>query len=80
MSAARALDIEVYVRLLDEGVDVWRPVPAKPQAAGTFRLSRPEWYDPETETWEFLPETLVRCERKLFADGKRALVAVAEAP
>jgi hypothetical protein len=79
MSADQGLDTEVYVKLLDEGVDVWRPVPATKQADGSFRLCRPEWYDPQTETWEFPPFTRVRCEWKKFADGNRGLIAVAAA-
>ena len=78
MSAAQDLDTEVYVKLLDEGVDVWRPVPAVKEADGVFRLSRPGWYDPETETWEFPPNSRVKCKMKVFSDGKRGLVALAE--
>ena len=73
---ATSTDVIVYVRLLDEGVDVWRPVPAAPLSDGTFRLTEPEDYDPETETWEFPPRTRVRCQTKRFAGGKDGLVAV----
>lgn len=69
-------DVIVYVRLLDEGVDVWRPVPATVVSGGTFRLAKPKDYDPESETWEFPPHTLVRCETKRFAGGKEGLVAI----
>ena len=79
MSVEQDLDTEVYVRLLDEGVDVWRPVRATKLSNGSFRLGRPDGYDPETETWEFPPHALVRCEMKTFSDGTRSLVAVAEA-
>jgi hypothetical protein len=81
MSADQGLNTEmiVYVRLLDEGTDVWRPVPATQQADGTFRISEPEDYDAENETWEFPPHTKVECVRKKFADGVESLVAVATA-
>jgi hypothetical protein len=79
MSAERGSGTEVYVKLLDEGVDVWRPVPATKQPDGSFRLCRPQWYDPQTETWEFPPNTRVRCAMKKFADGNRGLTAIAEA-
>ena len=79
MSADQDLGTEVYVKLLDEGTDVWRPVPAERQSDGSFRLRQPRSYDPETETWEFPPNTRVKCERRTFSDGKKALVAVAEA-
>ncbi len=66
MSAAQDLGTEtiVYVRLLDEGTDVWRPVPAIPQADGIFKIRKPDDYDAETETWEFPPHTRVKCVRK----------------
>lgn len=57
MSADRGSNTEVvvYVRLLDEGTDVWRPAPAAPQADGTFEIEAPDDYDPKTENWEFPP-------------------------
>jgi hypothetical protein len=81
MSADQALDIKtvVYVRLLDEGTEVWRPARATPLADGTFEIAEPDDYDPETETWEFPPHTRVKCVSKKFADGDKALVAVAVA-
>src|SRR5438045_8435993 len=45
----------VYVRLLDEGTDVWRPVRATALRDGTFRLLQANGYDPITETWELPP-------------------------
>jgi hypothetical protein len=79
MSVEQVLDTEVYVRLLDEGVDVWRPVRATKLSNGSFRLGRPDEYDPQTEAWEFPPNAIVRCKMKIFSDGNRGLVAVAEA-
>jgi len=79
MSADQGSGTEVYVKLLDEGTDVWRPVPAGKQPDGSYRLGRPESYDPDTETWEFPPDTRVKCEERPFSDGKKALVAVAKA-
>lgn len=78
MSAERGsnTDTVVYVRLLDEGVDVWRPVPAAALSDGTFRLDQPNDYDPQTEHWEFPPHTRVTCQTTRFADGKEGLVAV----
>ncbi|HVB16771.1 MAG TPA: hypothetical protein VNF04_09580 [Stellaceae bacterium] len=78
MSAARDTntDVIVYVKLLEEGADVWRPVPAMALPGGTFRLRRPDWYDPEDESWEFLPGATVKCTAKRFAEGEEGLVAV----
>jgi hypothetical protein len=57
MSADQGLNTEtvVYVRLLDEGTEVWRPTRAAPLPDGTFEIAEPEGYDPELETWEFPP-------------------------
>jgi len=79
MSAHQDTDTKavVYVRLLDEGTDVWRPVSATPLPDGTFRLLEPTGYDPITETWEFPPSTKVRCVTRKFTDGGEGLVAVA---
>jgi hypothetical protein len=79
MSAHRDTDTEamVYVRLLHEGTDVWRPVRATALPDGTFRLLEPNGYDPNAETWEFPPSTKVRCVTRKFTDGGEGLVAVA---
>ena len=81
MSVPQDTDTEVvvYVRLLDEGTDVWRPVRATPLADGTFRLLEPDGYDPNAETWEFPRSTKVRCVTRKFTDGDEGLVAVARA-
>lgn len=68
----------VYVKLLNEGVDVWRPVEAAALPDGTYRLKATEDYDPELETWEFLPGSEVRCELRHLSGGP-ALVAVTKA-
>lgn len=53
--------MEIFVRLLDEGVDVWRPVQAQRLRADIYRiLDQP--YDRETERWEFTPGDEVVCE------------------
>jgi len=81
MSAAKDtnIDVVVYVRLLDEGTDVWRPVHATALPDGTFELADADGYDPDAETWEFPPHARVRCVPRKFADGDNALVAIAQA-
>jgi hypothetical protein len=81
MSADQDTDTEavVYVRLLDEGTDAWRPASAIALTDGTFRLLEPDGYDPNAERWEFPPLTKVRCVTRKFADGGEGLVAVARA-
>ena len=79
MSAHPATNTEtvVYVRLLDEGTDVWRPVSASSLPDGVFQLAKPADYDPEMENWEFPPQAKVTCAPKIFSDGKEHLVALA---
>lgn len=60
----------VYVRLLDEGVDVWRPVPAIDLGNRRYRLLATGDYDPETETWEYLPGTTVMGEVQVKSGGQ----------
>jgi hypothetical protein len=62
----------VFVALLEEGTDVWRPVQARPLGSGEFELLG---IVPTGETWQFPPGTLVKCKAKSLADGTVALVA-----
>ena len=61
---------QLYVRLLDEGVTVWRPVPASKVAADTYVIERPSDYDPDDEHWEFPPGTTVVGERRVTSVGE----------
>ena len=63
----------VYVELVDEGVDVWRPVDALEEPGGVYRL--PD-ISPVGETWAFAPATRVRCEWRALS-GDEVLVATA---
>lgn len=67
----------IYVELLYEGVDVWRPVEAENLGNATYRLIAPADYDAAIEEWQFKPGTLVRCEMRLLRDGP-TLVAISE--
>lgn len=61
----------IYVQLLDEAVDVWRPVTAAHEDDDTYRLPDEQ---PDTETWAFPPGSRVRCERRTLS-GTSELVA-----
>jgi hypothetical protein len=81
MSAATASSTEtdiVFVRLLDEGTDVWRPVSAKRLSETTYKLSSAPV--PEDEAWSFQPGDIVVAEHRM-KDGAPSgeLVAVARA-
>ena len=63
----------IYVPLLDEGIEVWRPVAARKVATDTY-LILDQNYDREVETWQFEPGTLVRCHKER-RNGHQILVA-----
>lgn len=65
--------VEIYVELLDEGVETWRPVAAVDEGDGIFRLTSDQ---PEDEAWAFPPGARVRCEVRELSGGA-ATVAVA---
>ena len=69
----------VYVRLLGEGTQVYRPAPATPVGADTVLLLEPEGYDAGDEEWEFTPGTAVRVECQVL-EGVDVFVAVSAVP
>jgi hypothetical protein len=52
--------VQVYVRLLNEGTEVFRPTLAVELGEGLFQLLATLEYDPEDEEWEILPDATVR--------------------
>jgi hypothetical protein len=64
----------IYVALLDQETEAWRPVLAQRRADDTYLIvSKND--DPEQEMWQFSSGSLVRCEPRELAEGVR-LVAV----
>ena len=59
----------VYVSLLHEGVDVWRPVFAEHIRDDVYRIVG-EPPDPEDEKWQFLPGQRVRCRLQQLSEGE----------
>lgn len=62
----------IYARLLDEGLDVWRPIAAEKIDDITFEIAPQQC--PADEAWEINPGDQVRCSSK-ETGGERALVA-----
>jgi hypothetical protein len=63
----------IYVALLEEGTQAWRPVTAAVLGKDVFLIHGPV---PEGELWQFEPGCSVRCEQYVFSDGMQGLVAV----
>ena len=60
---------EIFVSLLDEAVDVWRPVQAEHIQGEVYRIiDQP--YDREIETWQFEPGDEVVCKLTDASDGQ----------
>jgi hypothetical protein len=66
----------IYVALLDEGVDVWRPVQARMIGSDRYRILGID-ADVSDEKWQFPPGAVVRCEPKRFSSGEVGTIAVA---
>jgi hypothetical protein len=60
---------QIFVRLIDEPVDVWRPVQAERQTDNIYRIVD-QTYDRDIETWEFGPGEEVVCEIIDSSDGQ----------
>jgi hypothetical protein len=65
----------IYMPLLNEGTDVWRPVEAMKITALGYMVTQPQ---PAEEEWAFQPGYILRCEERQLSDGPK-LVAVAKA-
>ena len=76
MSAETASNTKrVYVRLLGEGTNVYRPTIAVIEEKDVARLMAPDHYDADDEEWEFKPGALVLLESRIL-EGREELVAV----
>ena len=64
----------VYIELLNEGTDVWRPAQALLVDKNIYKVLTPVDYDPDDEKWKFKPGSLVECEWKK-KNGKKILIA-----
>ncbi len=67
--------VEVYVRLLNEGTETYRPARGLDLGNGLFRLTSATPYDPDDEDWEFPPDSVVALAPRKDENGSY-LVAV----
>lgn len=66
---------KVYVRLPEEGSPTIRPTEAIYLGGNQYKLLPTENYDPEDEIWEFLPGSVVICEKIKNFEEKEILLA-----
>jgi hypothetical protein len=64
----------IYVPLLDEGTDVWRPVEATRLAENVYIVLG---VMPDDEAWAFPPDSRVRCELRRTRGEADRLAAMA---
>ncbi len=67
--------VQIYVRLLKEDLEVWRPVEAVKMGKDTYNIISPN-PEPKVEKWEFGKGDVVRCRQKLFSDKNRGMIAI----
>ena len=65
---------EIYVYLLDEGIDTWRPVEAEHIEGDRYEIISEN--NDETEKWQFSKGDHVICNETVFEDGTKGLVAI----
>jgi hypothetical protein len=66
------MTITIFIALLEEGTEVWRPTQAESISGDLYRIIGQIQDD---EVWEFPPGSVVRCKEKIFSNGERGLVA-----
>jgi hypothetical protein len=67
-------DATIYVRVLNEGTEVFRPVPAKSWPDSCYQVGGADIYLPAEEQWEFEPGAIVKVAPKVL-EGEVILVA-----
>ena len=67
--------VKIFVYLLEEGTDAWRPTEAVSIGDGLFKILPAPDYDPEDEVWEFPPGSVVRCETRQGDSGEYIVAA-----
>ena len=65
---------QIYVRLLREKLEIWRPVEAMKLGKNTYKIISPN-PEPKLEKWEYKKGDVVQCEKKIFSDGNIGEIA-----
>lgn len=73
-STSRDRIVTVWMPLLDEGLDVWRPVDAEVLPSGWYRIMSVNEQS-EEERWAFPTDAVVVCEYRHLSDGDCLVIA-----
>ena len=65
---------QIFMPLLNDGIECWRPVAATPLGAELFRV---ESVCDADEQWQFPSGSVVRCGPRTFSGGESGLTAFA---
>lgn len=68
--------VTIYIDLPEEGSPTIRPTEAVPLGNDLYKVLPTPDYDPEDEVWQFLPDSVVRCVKKIGYRGNEILLAV----
>lgn len=66
---------QIFVHLLDEPVEAWRPVQAIEKGDGLYKIVSERSFEPADEHWEFTTGDIVRVREQRFGEGRVELVA-----
>ncbi len=64
---------KIYVELLNEGIEVWRPVEALHLKDDIYQITSIK--DDPDEEWKFVSGEIVHCKSRVFSDGTEAITA-----
>ena len=68
--------VTIYIDLLEEGTPTIRPTQAIDLGEGLYKVLPTPDYDPGDEIWVFLPESIVRCEKR-YSDWSKKDILIA---
>lgn len=69
---------EIYIPLLGEDIDVWRPAQAYQIDENRYKILAPIVYGTKNEQWKFIPGSIVHCEYVTTTGGDRIFAAIYE--
>jgi len=73
VSGIKMMIQQIYVKLLDEMVEVWRPISATHLGGSTYKIENQEI--PDYEIWEFQPGDIVETKMR-EAFGEKSIVCI----